>query len=320
MNNAIGFGDIRMTMLYLGMTSGFVLIAGGIGITILLYLATIGTMWVALGRTKWWKVLRLDALSGGALLLLFDIIYFGRGMADIDSNPDRFQFWLLLVIQLTLAILTAMIAVAALIAMSRLAVKTRETPALAAMGKVITATYSFTVARETDNIDELQIPILLIISSVLWTASCGYSVAIVIKNWRSDYTENENNVHSIVFPLLVHWVGAAVLVMLALVIRNNVWSDASVQPTSNIPQPGPEMGQHHQPGPVHHGDGAQYNQNPQQPHPQQQMPYGYPNQGQTQPQQEYVDYSANAPPPQYEGQALGSYGNQTGAPVANGQK
>ena len=102
-----------------------------------MYLATIGTTYVALGRMKWWKLLRLDALVGGALLLVFDIAYFGRRLSTIGEAPTGWLFfWLLLVIDLTLVMLTAGIFGTVLYAMSKLRSRMPHGPALAAMGKV----------------------------------------------------------------------------------------------------------------------------------------------------------------------------------------
>lgn len=44
---------------YLLITGNLLAMAASIGVTLIMYLTTIATLYVVLGRTKWWKLLRL---------------------------------------------------------------------------------------------------------------------------------------------------------------------------------------------------------------------------------------------------------------------
>jgi hypothetical protein len=255
--------------LYLNLVAGLLITAGDIGITLGLYLAIIATLYVGLGRTTWWKLLRLDAPVGGALLLVLAIAFFGRNVALASgARPTRLDrrglLWLVLIIDLTLLAVTLGAFCVILYAMSKL--KKRGEMHLAAMGKI---------------------PTLLATASVLWLVRCSYEVATTIKSMIPEWTTEELNAQIILLPIFEVIIGAVVLALLTVVILKPVWADASLQPTTSHPAP-VSMGQYP-------AQGAQYPQYPQQPQQygqspaqyQQQAPqYGYP-----QPQQPYTDYS-----------------------------
>jgi hypothetical protein len=125
--------------LYLNLVAGLLITAGDIGITLGLYLAIIATLYVGLGRTTWWKLLRLDAPVGGALLLVLDIAFFGRNVALASgAQPTRLDrrglLWLVLIIDLTLLAVTLGSFCVVIYTMSKL--KKRGEMHVAAMGKV----------------------------------------------------------------------------------------------------------------------------------------------------------------------------------------
>src|SRR5438132_11873324 len=47
-------------IVYINLVSGLVLYAADIGITLALYLCTLGSLYAATGRMTWWRLLRLD--------------------------------------------------------------------------------------------------------------------------------------------------------------------------------------------------------------------------------------------------------------------
>ncbi|KAK0625927.1 hypothetical protein B0T14DRAFT_561881 [Immersiella caudata] len=267
--------------LYLNLVAGLLITAGDIGITLGLYLAIIATLYVGLGRTTWWKLLRLDAPVGGALLLVLDIAFFGRNVALASgAQPTRLDrrglLWLPLIIDLTLLAVTLGAFCAVIYTMSK--IKKRGGMHVAAMEKI---------------------PTLLLSASVIWLIRCSYSVATTIKSMLPDWTREELNAQIILIPIFEVIIGATVLVLLTIVILKPVWADASLHPTTSHPAPVP-IGQYPGPGPQYPQQPQQYGQSPAQyqqqvpqygqppaQYPQQAPQYGYPQQQ----QQPYTDYS-----------------------------
>jgi hypothetical protein len=78
-----------------------------------------------------------------------------------------------------------------------------------------------------------QIPTLLLVASALWIIRCAYAVATTIKTMMPDWTENEYQAQLIVYPMLELWIGASVLALLTIVIRNAVWTDPAARLTAS---------------------------------------------------------------------------------------
>lgn len=138
--------------LYLNFVAGFLITTGDIGITLALYLVVIGSTYVALGQTTWWKLLRFDAPVGGALLMVLNIAFFGRNVAlTSGAEPTRLDerglLWLPLLIDLTLLLVTVGAFGAVVYTQSK--IKKRGEVLVAAMGKVRFAIklYSFSLLR-----------------------------------------------------------------------------------------------------------------------------------------------------------------------------
>jgi len=247
---------------YLALTSSFLVTAGDIGITLALYLSTIASLYVGLGRTTWWKLLRLDAPVGGALLLILDIAFFGRMVAlaagATSTRIDRRGIlWLPVIIELTLLIITLGAFCAVLYTMSKL--KKRGETHVVAMGKI---------------------PTLLLAATSIWVVRCCYNTAVTVKAMLPSWTEDELNAQLILIPIFEVFLGAAVLALLTIVLRKAVWADASLHPTTT--HPAPVMMGHYQQQPSQYpqppaGYEQHSSQYPQQTAGYQQPPqYGYP--------------------------------------------
>ncbi|KAK0651016.1 hypothetical protein B0T16DRAFT_403022 [Cercophora newfieldiana] len=257
--------------LYLNLVGGFLITAGDIGITLALYLGAIASLYVGLGQTTWWKLLRLDAPVGGALLLVLDIAFFARSVALAAGArrtrlDGRSLLWLPLVIDLTLLLVTVGAFCAVIYTQSK--IKKRGEMLVAAMGKI---------------------PTLLLTASALWTVRCSYSVATTIKSMLPDWTDDELNAQVILIPIFEVLIGAAVMALLTFVVLKPVWADASLQPTTSAPAP-VAMGNYSGQGPQYQQ--PQYQQ-PQYPQPQ----YGYPQNGYP-PQPPYYSDAPQQPQPE----------------------
>ncbi|KAK4215763.1 hypothetical protein QBC37DRAFT_418520 [Rhypophila decipiens] len=201
---------------YLALTGDLLIIAAAIGITSALYLAALGSWYVVLGQTKRWRFLRLDTLIGAVILLIFDIALFGRTVAlvsgsDSESRYDsRALFWLMLVIDLTLVVMTLIAGGTAAYVLGKLKGRNKALPQ-GVLGKI---------------------PAFILVASFLWAVRCCYDLAVVIRDrqqsgWSS---QQEDNAQVIILPILEHWLGAIVLLLLSFVVRHNLWADGSVQP------------------------------------------------------------------------------------------
>ncbi len=123
---------------YVSLVGGFLITVGDIGITLALYLTGIAALYVALGKTTWWKLLRLDAPVGGALLLVLAIAFFGRAVAIECCTARRPDYrgirWLIVIIVFTLLVVTVGVVVTVLYTKNKLAKKGEGL--VRAMGKV----------------------------------------------------------------------------------------------------------------------------------------------------------------------------------------
>lgn len=97
---------------FINATGYFCSVIADILIMVVLYLSTIGSFYAVQGKMVWWKLFRVDAPVGAALLMVFAIAWFGRRMTLL-TNPvqerraDRYIEWLLFIVDLTLALLAA---------------------------------------------------------------------------------------------------------------------------------------------------------------------------------------------------------------------
>lgn len=94
---------------YTAITSTFGVVAASIATTSAVYLSGLSVLYVVLGRKKWWKYLRLDAICGAALLFVLDVAWWARGLAVLRSNDDDgiSLDWLIVIVDVTLCLLAA---------------------------------------------------------------------------------------------------------------------------------------------------------------------------------------------------------------------
>ncbi|KAM7206138.1 hypothetical protein V8F20_002920 [Naviculisporaceae sp. PSN 640] len=223
LSSEVGTGtpNVIRNSIYLVLTGDLLNTAAAIGITLTLYLETVACLYVALGKTLWWRLVRLDAPLGGGLLLIFAIARFGRSVSLVSGSASqtrydsRTMFWLTMVIEFTLLILALGMCGVLAFVMARLS-GSRSPASGTTLGRSALG----------------KLPVLLLIAAALWAARCSYSIAIEIKartesGWTS---QQEVDAQLIILPILQHWIGATVLLLLAIVARNVVWADGSVQP------------------------------------------------------------------------------------------
>ncbi|KAK3329141.1 hypothetical protein B0H66DRAFT_14482 [Apodospora peruviana] len=255
------YGDTMTASSYLGVTGGFLCIVGDILITLALYLFGLAVLYIALANDKWWSLLRIDCLVGGAIFLILAIAFWGKRLSDLSNSSYYYGgdsgtrlYWIPVLIDLSLMLLTLGVFVLLLWTLSKL--KQRG------LGQSIG-----------------NIPVLLIVASVLWLLRCTYSAAVGIKDIADTWTQSESNASSVLFPVLDFWVSASVLAILTIVVRRPVWAELTGGGAINGPgmpggQPLPQQPGFGAPIMVVYADGTTHYVQPQ-PQPQPQM-YGVP--------------------------------------------
>ncbi|KAK4171184.1 hypothetical protein QBC36DRAFT_340474 [Triangularia setosa] len=285
------------TKILLGIMADLFLASGVILFTSAIYLAGLAALYVALGRQKWWSWLRLDTLLGAGLLFILLIAYWAMKLSDTIKGSSRTYYrwrmqWLLVVIDLTLALMSIGVVGIAFYALPKL-------------------------NRRKDQIPIGKMPVLLIIAAFLWAFTVTYGLAITIKNITDDWEYDEQVAQLVIYPLFGPWVTTAVVGLLYLILHSPVWSDPAAIPADGIhaptqpypPQQGyPQMAyqqQPYQPGyaPQQYPSGyqqqpQQYQNGYQQPQQQQQQQQSPP-QGYQQPQQQQFAGGHQQPPQQF---------------------
>lgn len=75
--------------------AAFLLLATNVGVTMGLYFITVGNKYVVRGSTAWWKMIRLEALIVGVLLLLVGVAFFVGGInLSVEGMPGWGQKFL----------------------------------------------------------------------------------------------------------------------------------------------------------------------------------------------------------------------------------
>ncbi|KAH6632834.1 hypothetical protein F5144DRAFT_575349 [Chaetomium tenue] len=200
-----------------------------------IYLAGLSVWYLVLAKQKWWKAVQLDTIIATVLLIVLDIAWFGKTIADaFDINADRIRLeWLLVVIDLTLCLVAAL--------------------------NVGIAIYCATKLKRRGDLVTGNLSGLFLAASLLWLLRCAFVLAVDLKTVIPDWTRDESDAQKIINPILDYWVSATVLGLVTFMVRNRVWSDPSVfadkghwqqqqmyvQPVSQYPQP--QYGQQQQP-------------------------------------------------------------------------
>ncbi|KAM7198764.1 hypothetical protein V8F20_006079 [Naviculisporaceae sp. PSN 640] len=205
--------------IYLIAAGSFLANTSDIGITMCLYLATIGAVYCSHGRMSWWRVFRVDAPVGAAILMVLNIAWFGRGMT-LMASPDsatrfdrRWLGWLVFIVDFTLALMAAGCSGAMIYVLSKL---------------------------KHDGLGKLKIamgkaPTLILAASITWLVRSCYGTANIVKNLRTEYTPDEARASLFIFPILQHWLVTVTLGLLVFAVRHSVWGDASIQPSTSDP-------------------------------------------------------------------------------------
>ena len=105
---ATGSGTLE-TSVYILLTSSFLITAGGILTTLAVYLGGICVLYLVLSKQKWWKLLRLDALMGAALLLIIDIAWLATNISTTRKRDGdvRLMTYLIVIVNASLCLLAA---------------------------------------------------------------------------------------------------------------------------------------------------------------------------------------------------------------------
>ncbi|KAM7192067.1 hypothetical protein V8F20_009043 [Naviculisporaceae sp. PSN 640] len=215
----------------------FCTMLGTILLNMVLYLATVGTLYTVRGRMTWWKFYRVDAPLGAVFLMVCATAWYGQRMTVL-GDPENWGMvdgwidWLAFIVDSTMALLAAICLATmtyTLVKLSR-----REFEGLkGAMGKA---------------------PTQLLVASVLWFIRACYGTADSIKFVDDEYLHLESDAESqaqlFIYPIMQHWLVTAVVGLLVFAVRNSIWSDASIQPTTSNPViVGPDQ-QHYQQQPL----------------------------------------------------------------------
>ncbi|KAK5651465.1 hypothetical protein OQA88_12472 [Cercophora sp. LCS_1] len=207
------YDGISTAAAYISMVSELFCVAANIGITLSLYTLAIAELYAVIGNNKWWKLLRLDAPAGGAILMILNIAIFGRRIAisvegEYGYADTVVQRWFPFVINGTLLLVT--------------------------VGVLVTVFYSGNKLKKRDGALQAafsNIPTLLYIATFLWLLRCSYAWALDIKVVGREWgTSGELAAIIILTPFLDLWTATALVYLLATVIRAPVWGDASAHP------------------------------------------------------------------------------------------
>ncbi|KAK4158230.1 hypothetical protein C8A00DRAFT_39425 [Chaetomidium leptoderma] len=230
---------------YTSIISSFLTIAAGIVTTLAVYLSGISVLYLVLGRQKWWKFLRVDALCGGAILLILDIAWFIRTLVIYQtSDSDGFpMFWLIVLVDATLCLLAA--------------------------GVVGTAIYAAPKLKRRTDLAFGNLSALLLSASFLWLLRCTYVLALDLKGMLGIWGDVEASAQRIISPILDFWVSTTVLGLVTGILCRPMWSDAAAMPNPGLEQ---QTGYYYPPQSqyAYQQDPQMYQQHPQmhQQHPQ----------------------------------------------------
>jgi hypothetical protein len=69
-------------------------------------------------------------------------------------------------------------------------------------------------------------------TSFLWLLRCTYDLVIDIKSVVDDWDYDEVQAQKILFPLLDNWISVTVVILVVVIARRPLWSDAALIPAS----------------------------------------------------------------------------------------
>jgi hypothetical protein len=122
---ATGSGALEASV-YIQLTSSFLVTASGILTTLAVYLGGISVLYLVLAKQKWWKLLRLDALIGAAVLLIIDIACFATNLSNMRKRDGdvRLLAYLIVIVDASLCLLAAGVVGVAIYAAHKLKTRT----------------------------------------------------------------------------------------------------------------------------------------------------------------------------------------------------
>ncbi|KAK0721076.1 hypothetical protein B0H67DRAFT_578078 [Lasiosphaeris hirsuta] len=191
--------------IYVSLTTSLFLTVGEILILAALHVTTLAVLYVALGKAKAWRLLRIDVLVSVAILIIFAIALFVKDvvMYSTHANALTGQQWLPLIINAILLVLAVGIFAVAIYALS--ALKKRD-------------------ARSLGNI-----PTLLLVASTLWLFHCTYSFARNIQIlFFPGGPVPDVRARPFLYTFLFLYPAAAVLALLTVIVRRPVWSGSVI--------------------------------------------------------------------------------------------
>ncbi|KAK4040619.1 hypothetical protein C8A01DRAFT_15517 [Parachaetomium inaequale] len=197
---------VATAAVYTALTSSFTITAAGILTTVAVYLSGICVLYLVLAKQKWWKIVRLDALCGAALLLVLDIAWFAKTVSDsLNGNDDGISLaWLIVLVDITVCLLAAVVVGVAIYVAPKL-------------------------KRRTD-LAVGNLSSLLLSASFLWLFRCAFVLSVDLKSIIPDWTAIELSAQKILYPILDFWVSATVLGLVTFILRNPVLCDPSAIP------------------------------------------------------------------------------------------
>ncbi|KAK4119418.1 hypothetical protein N657DRAFT_650236 [Parathielavia appendiculata] len=210
------------TITYTFLVAAFFEYVAGILTTLAVYLCTISVLYIALKKEKWWKVVRLDALCGAAILFILDIAWFARTASNYRSHEyDDFALtWLVAIVDLALSFVAA--------------------------GVLGVAIYVTPKLKKRTDLASGNLSALLFSASFLWLFRCVFVAAVDIKTATDDWSYEESSALKILVPILDYWVAATGLGLVTFILRHPVWSEpasavARGHPSEPQPQPQPQV-------------------------------------------------------------------------------
>ncbi|KAK3358732.1 hypothetical protein B0T25DRAFT_576981 [Lasiosphaeria hispida] len=193
------------------LTASFLISVGEILITIALYMTTLAVVYVAIGKAKWWRLLRIEALVAAAVLIVLATVLFIKNVVMYATLASGLlgQTWLYLIIDFTLLAL--------------------------AIGILGTAIYAMAALRKRDDRTLGNIPTLLWVASTLWLLHCTYSVVggALSTNPGRIILPSETRARPFLTTFLYLYPAAAVLALLTVIVRRPVWSGSGAVATKD---------------------------------------------------------------------------------------
>ncbi|KAK3349269.1 hypothetical protein B0T25DRAFT_238120 [Lasiosphaeria hispida] len=186
---------------YVSLTASLFITVGEILTLAAIHVTALAVLYVALGKAKAWRLLRIDVLVSVAILIIFAIALFVKDVVMYSTQAYVLtgQQWLPLIINAILLVL--------------------------AVGIFAVAIYALGTLKKRDDQSLGNTPTLLLVASTLWLFHCTYLFARNIQIlFFPGSTVSDARARPFLYAFLFLYPAAAVLALLTVIVRRPVWS------------------------------------------------------------------------------------------------